>query len=185
MKRELIEVTTDEEAGMRCSMCKEEKPESEFPPSVFARGSGWCRACNRERARRALATPEGREAAREASRRFYSAKGPDYGRGKSRLHRYGLTEEAFAALIVAQGGQCAICGTTEPGGSGAWHVDHDHACCPGRVTCGGKCIRGLLCNRCNVGVGMFLDNAETLRAAADYLEKRGNRAHQFGSLTAQ
>lgn len=191
---------------MRCSSCKRELPAAEFPPSVTARGGGWCRACYRERARRARSTPEGREAKRESNRRARATpegleasreasresklraratpEGREAARAWSRLSRYGLTEEAFAALIAAQGGRCAICGTDEPGGR-TWHVDHDHACCAGRVTCGGKCIRGLLCHRCNVGVGMFLDNAETLHAAGDYLEKFGNRARASDSLTAQ
>ena len=179
---------------MRCSNCRRDLPESEFTPSVFTRGSGQCRACYRERARRARstpegleaareaareygrrrrATPEGREAVREASRRFYAAEGrADYSRVKARLNKYGLTEEALAVMLAAQGGRCAICGTDEPGGrNSVWHVDHDHSCCPSARTCG-KCIRGLLCNRCNTGLGMFRDNAEALRAAADYLEKR-------------
>jgi hypothetical protein len=54
-------------------------------------------------------------------------------------------------------------------GNGGFHVDHDHACCPGTRSCG-KCIRGMLCNRCNTGLGMFLDDPNRLRHAASYLE---------------
>lgn len=144
---------------MRCGRCKEEKPESEFYPSELARGSGWCRDCHRERARRA------------------HAKAPaGYRRAERWLFKYGLTEEVFAAMLAAQGGRCAICGTDEPGGrNSVWHVDHDHHCCPGARTCG-KCIRGLLCQRCNIGLGYFSDNQAILESAIGYLEKRGSRA---------
>jgi hypothetical protein len=37
------------------------------------------------------------------------------------------------------------------------HVDHDHACCPGPKSCG-KCVRFLLCDKCNVGLGSFSDD---------------------------
>lgn len=50
-------------------------------------------------------------------------------------------------------------------------VDHDHSCCPGNRSCG-ECVRGVLCSRCNVGLGMFRDNPSYLRLAADYLESK-------------
>lgn len=31
-------------------------------------------------------------------------------------------------------------------------IDHDHRCCPGDVSCG-KCVRGIVCSRCNTGIG--------------------------------
>jgi hypothetical protein len=52
-------------------------------------------------------------------------------------------------------------------------IDHDHSCCPGRQTCG-KCVRGLLCESCNHGLGQFKDSVEKLRGAADYLEIHKN-----------
>ncbi len=38
-------------------------------------------------------------------------------------------------------------------GSGP-QIDHDHACCPGQSSCG-KCIRGVLCVRCNTFIAHF------------------------------
>lgn len=61
---------------------------------------------------------------------------------------YGLTPEQFDAMLEAQGGGCAICGHSDR----SLEVDHDHTCCPGKKTCG-KCVRGILCRRCNRGLG--------------------------------
>jgi hypothetical protein len=58
-------------------------------------------------------------------------------------------------------GACACCGGTDPGKRG-WMVDHDH------VT--GE-IRGILCNRCNLGIGLLGDSIEGVRKALTYLEK--------------
>ena len=70
--------------------------------------------------------------------------------------RYGLTREAVDQLRVDQGNVCAICGEADP-----QHLDHDHAT-------GG--IRRLLCQRCNHGLGLFRDDPQLLRSAADYIE---------------
>ncbi len=85
-----------------------------------------------------------------------------------RRARYGITQEQYDALLAKQGGACAICRRTNPSGRDL-AVDHDHACCPGAKSCG-KCVRSLLCSRCNIGIGQFLDDPPLLRAAAAYLE---------------
>ncbi len=69
--------------------------------------------------------------------------------------RYGITAAEADAMLAEQGGLCAICVR-----SPAEHVDHDHA--TGRV-------RALLCFNCNGGLGQFKDDADVLRAAADYV----------------
>lgn len=78
------------------------------------------------------------------------------------LKQYGLTEEQYDAMVVAQEGRCAICRCAEPGGNGGkhWHIDHDHA--TGRV-------RGVLCSECNTGLGKFKDDPNLLEAAVRYL----------------
>lgn len=84
---------------------------------------------------------------------------------------YGLTPEAFDQLVLTQEGRCAICGTDDPTdnkGAINWHVDHDHSCCPRKGSCG-KCIRGLLCGRCNIGLGGFRDDPVVLANAAQYV----------------
>lgn len=85
-----------------------------------------------------------------------------------RLYKYGLTAAEYDAMFEAQGRVCAICGTDDPGRS--FCIDHDHSCCPGDKSCG-KCIRGIICDPCNTGLGRFRDSADLLRKAADYLEQ--------------
>jgi hypothetical protein len=49
------------------------------------------------------------------------------------------------AELVNKG--CDICGRDDA----PMHFDHDHECCPGNYSCG-RCLRGVLCNRCNHAV---------------------------------
>lgn len=90
-------------------------------------------------------------------------------KSKKLLARYGITQEQFDSMLLAQDGLCAIC--KGPPGSRAFHVDHDHACCSGAKSCGG-CVRGLLCFGCNAGLGMFRDEPERLLSAIEYLKGR-------------
>ncbi len=101
---------------------------------------------------------------------------------RHRVQRYGVTVEWVEALLLQQGGACAICAA--PIGWQSMHVDHDHACCNwhptdgGGSACGG-CVRGLLCPGCNVGLGAFHDSTARLESAVRYLEffKSADSAH--------
>lgn len=70
----------------------------------------------------------------------------------SRLRRYGLSEDQFNRLVESQGNACGMC--HEPFRDGRRVcIDHDHACCPNRERSCGKCVRGVLCLRCNTTLG--------------------------------
>lgn len=93
----------------------------------------------------------------------------------TRIRRnYGITLDQYEAMLTAQGGGCAICGTVPEDGR-ALHIDHDHACCPTRKKSCGKCVRGLLCEDCNRVLGMFADRVPRFEAAIDYLKNGGSR----------
>ncbi len=81
---------------------------------------------------------------------------------------HNISSKQFEELASAQGGCCAICGDCDA----LLHVDHDHGCCPGKGSCG-KCVRGLLCSSCNLGLGKLRDDVSRLRSAIAYLEKYG------------
>jgi hypothetical protein len=78
---------------------------------------------------------------------------------KRKLAQYGLEPDDYHALLEAQGGGCAICGTP-PNATRALAVDHDHET---------GAVRGILCGRCNPGLGHFKDDPLLLEKAAHYL----------------
>lgn len=78
------------------------------------------------------------------------------------LRKYGLTAEKYDELLSGQNGVCAICGGPPDPGK-PFCVDHCH-----KTTV----VRGLLCGRCNTGIGMLGDSPQTLMRAAVYVGKR-------------
>lgn len=84
------------------------------------------------------------------------------------LKRYGLTRDDYVNLEKSQKGVCKICGEAEKLKK-RLSVDHDHKCCPGTGSCG-KCIRGLLCFKCNAILGQAQDNIELFKSMIEYLK---------------
>lgn len=78
------------------------------------------------------------------------------------FYRYGITPEKYKQMLEAQGGHCACCPATEPKG-GRLCIDHDHAT---------GVVRGLLCHKCNMALGLVDDNFERLQALAGYALER-------------
>lgn len=103
----------------------------------------------------------------------YKAKDAEYYRKnraawfKRSVGKYGLTVEEYEAMLAAQGGGCALCGSDKAGGIGRFHVDHDH-----RFAMGDKRgVRGILCHRCNTGIGALGDNLDAMERAMRYVSR--------------
>lgn len=90
-------------------------------------------------------------------------------RDQQRFRTFGITAAEYQAKLEAQNGVCAICGCAETavrnGRIKALTVDHNH------IT---NEVRELLCNACNVMVGMSREKPEILEKAAAYLRRHSN-----------
>ena len=75
--------------------------------------------------------------------------------------QYGIGNDDYEQLKSLQGDKCAICG--EEQNDKRLAVDHNHDT--------GK-VRGLLCEKCNRGLGLFCDNVDLLEKAVTYLRER-------------
>lgn len=73
--------------------------------------------------------------------------------------KYGITEADYDEMSARQGGLCAICG--DPPEGRRLVVDHSHAT---------GAVRGLLCDACNMGIGLLRECSFILESAAVYLE---------------
>lgn len=116
-------------------------------------------------ARARQARPEARERKNRA-RRIGASPSKRAVNLRNNLRRYGVTPEWYEAKLAEQDGRCAICGRTPPPGAiksaSRLHVDHCHDSAN---------VRGLLCNRCNPGLGYFGNDPALLEAAAAYLRR--------------
>lgn len=80
--------------------------------------------------------------------------------------RYGLSLDDYVTMLKTQDNKCAICYKEETaisrfGTPKRMAVDHCHT---------ENKVRGLLCEKCNRGLGYFCDNSEYLLRAAEYLK---------------
>jgi len=157
----------------RCTKCGEVKPETGFYAAKGTKDGlrGDCKECFAARARewygknreRVIANvkrwqQENREQLRATRRKRNALRRREIREGHLR-RAFGITQTEYDAMLAAQGGGCAICGR-EPRRGSSLHVDHDHE--TGR-------IRGLLCFKCNGGLGQFGDDIDRLATAEGYL----------------
>lgn len=129
----------------KCSTCQETKSLEDFNKNRSSK-TGYhnqCRPCTK------LWKPSP-EALKEARRKT---------REWNRLKFTGFTQEDFKSKLEEQNGVCAICGTDDPGKLD-FCADHDHETMQ---------KRGVLCRKCNAGLGQFNDNPELIAKAIEYL----------------
>ena len=141
----------------RCTDCREVKPFSEF----YMRGGGkytTAKCCKCHKA-------------------HYQAN-VDHVREMRRKQRIGAPPGTYNLLVEMFGEVCAICGSevsrgTAYGKSNQLSIDHDKE---------SGLIRGLLCNPCNVGIGMLQHNPALLMSAINYLSRIGHSVEELQTL---
>jgi len=148
-----------------CSRCKAWLVLDAFGDKLSSRSpckkEAYCRKCKSEYDQAQAADhPEYKE--RQTERQRWYAR---FSRLKAGTVLPSSTEE-FRILLLKmledQDHKCAICREPIAFNGQQCHVDHDH------VT---GVIRGLLCGRCNRGLGHFRDSMKLLQQAIEYLRK--------------
>ncbi len=132
-----------------CKDCNLEKSEGEFYKQYNKKANKYyyrlnCISCENERAKQYHLK---NKAKRSLQNRSWNLK-----------KKFGIGAEEYDKMLLSQNGVCKICKKTNSDRGLA--VDHDHKT--------GK-VRGLLCTKCNTGLGQFEDSAEMLELAAQYL----------------
>lgn len=159
-----------------CTACKEEKPLSEYHLAKAGKCGrrAYCKVCRKKKEKLYNVSPQSKKAERERCRAYRktekgkAARAKIMGRNYERCEKrraertrerlYGLGGGEFDRLVESQGGKCLICDVVP---NTRLAVDHSHE--NGRV-------RGLLCSKCNLGLGCFKDNPQFLTRAAEYLK---------------
>jgi len=77
---------------------------------------------------------------------------------------YGITPEDYQKLLEQQNYKCAICQcefVMEPRNNAQYpHLDHEHD---------SGWVRGILCQRCNHGIGLLCEDVEIMSKAIEYV----------------
>ena len=155
----------------QCSKCGDWKHEAAFGDGNNKRKDGSrainsiCRQCIAKRMREYRKSNP--DKIRVYSRKSYE-KSRDKWTDKNLKKNYGISLSDYEYLYESQNGKCAICnvehdGYDPQGNKRRMDADHCHKT---------KRIRGLLCIRCNRGIGMLGDSVEIVSSALKYLKER-------------
>ena len=149
----------------KCTTCKTEKPREAFARHSKTKDGlqGQCRQCRRQY------YLDNQERCKEHMRQYNStperkARHAVMSRQATLQRKYGITVEEYNDMLAAQGGKCKICGRTDSGSVATNHLAVDHCHTTGKV-------RGILCDPCNRGLGLFQDNPDLTEAATAYLRR--------------
>lgn len=146
-REQKAKAATDDPDYFRCNTCQEVKHKDNFSRDKYQK-TGYsykCRSCQRQ---------------------YMSQWMTEERAFAGYVRRHNITVEQCNEILADQDNICAVCD-----GDTRLTIDHDHSCCPRKYSCG-ECVRGLLCQGCNVALGCVEDDVDILYKLIDYLEKR-------------
>jgi hypothetical protein len=153
----------------KCTKCGVEKPLSEFTKKKSNKDGLdlWCKTCKSICSQKYLARPENAIENRKKAT-AWNKQNPEKRRvimqKENYKRRYGLTIEQKQELIDKQNSKCAICKDD---------LKHTHNVCVDHNHETGS-VRGILCRKCNLGIGHLQDSITVLKAAIKYLSHYEN-----------
>lgn len=152
-----------------CRRCSTSKITTDFGKNRAKKDglASWCRPCTANAHKKWAQDP-----AVKARRNIANSEWYHLNREYARLRRHRLTVEQYAAM--AEEG-CYVCGSTDN-----LCVDHDHACCAKETSCG-KCVRGVLCRKCNSAEGLLGCDPQQVMRLARYMISGGTRQYSSHS----
>ena len=156
-----------ENAAKTCVRCSNTKPLSEFSSDRQKKDglTPYCRMCRKADSKKYYENNKelvnSRSIARYRKNGGYTEEAKIKGYASHIKRNYGITAEDYNGMFIEQAGRCAVCGTHQNETSRRLLVDHYHDT---------KIVRGLLCYKCNTGIGMFDDNLHLVKNAVKYLE---------------
>lgn len=137
-----------------CTKCLEPKSLDSFKDDLKYKDGkfSWCKLCAN------LATSEWKLKNKERQ--------ANYNRFWKTNKKYGINEEAYNKMLLAQSSVCKICKSTpEESPKGILFIDHCHET---------NKVRGLICDHCNNLLGRAKDSIPVLQEAIKYLEEHDN-----------
>lgn len=168
---------------IQCTKCKETKSEDKFSSDKLKR-NGYCSQCRECKNIYSKQYGEDNKILRLAKAKKRYAANPEINKKKSSdwkntkrkdpiawkayvknhelYNTFGITLDQYNQMFDNQNGCCQICSEHQIKFKRALSVDHNHD--TGEV-------RGLLCSRCNTGIGQLRDSIELLEKAIVYLKK--------------
>jgi len=149
----------------KCISCKKYKPINNFHKDKNSKDSlyCYCKTCVKKRTQAYYLKNKKKIIEKESKKYICNSldkhKAQKYKRWVSMKYRYKITKEDYVELYNQQKGKCAICGCKTDKNL---YIDHNHK---------SKKIRGLLCIKCNFGLGCFKDDIRVLERARKYLRR--------------
>ncbi len=128
-----------------CPGCNETKSKMEFKESKYTafKVSIYCKSCS----------------SNKGKIRYKNNKSKH--RNGNLKRKFGISLDDYNTIFENQNKKCAIC-MKENKSDRMYSVDHCHKT---------QTLRGILCEECNKGLGLFYDSIENLESAIQYLKK--------------
>ncbi len=127
-----------------CRECKTDKTLDCFSPSKIKNNDLICRPCVNKK-----------------TRDYFNAH-PDLRRHHKFMERYGINIGDYNKMFADQNGRCLLCLRHQNELPKSLRVDHNHLT--------GK-VRGLLCEHCNIAIGLLRENVEVMQRAINYVTR--------------